>query len=155
MRTSMSVLGLVALLAFVALVQQPGTASASVGWCLDDPTLVVNGRTVHINIGVPSDLRRSVDYVTLVVEVPSNVSASLSGTNAAQGTGILGVRSTLSFTGAIYSGTGPIPVTVTATVNSAVVMPTRLSAWQSSVGDRGDITGISNIPMVLLPISVQ
>ena len=145
----------------VAFVQGASRASAEVTWCLLDPTLVIDGKAVHLNVGVPKDQVKSVSEVTLVVTVPSNVRASLSGTQAANGIGRLGIKTELSPTAPAWHGAGAVPVRVTATVHTApgaqragAPLPTVLSAWQSSVGDLGQTSGTAGRPMTL-PLHVR
>jgi hypothetical protein len=136
------------LLAAIGLVRGPAPALADWVWCWDDPTLTVNGRVVHINTGVPTDQRKLIEHVVLTVVVPEGVSANLSGVNAAQGTGSLRTITVLQYAGT-YSGSGPIPVTVTATVSGPAGVPTMLSAWQASVGDHGQTSGVTGAAMTL------
>ena len=120
----------IALAAFaVALVQQPSRASADLGWCVNDPVLVINGRTVHINVAVPVEHRLLVTRSTLTVVVPANVPAQLSGINATN----FPITIELVRRGT-HSGDGPVRVTAEAVVYGPDGMPTRLSAWQSNVG---------------------
>jgi hypothetical protein len=146
-RTILAAIGAV-MLAGLAMTLRPVPALGDWIWCWDDPTLTVNGLTAHINTGVPWDQRSLVTGTSLVVTVPTNVDAQLSGTNAAQGTGILGTTTQLVRSGT-YSGVGPVPVFVTAIVNGATGIPVKLSVWQASVGDRGERSGFSPEPVEL------
>lgn len=142
-------------LVIVATVQQPSRASAEVTLCITDPTLVVNGEAVHIEVGVPKNQVKSVTGVTLIVEVPAGVRASLSGTHAARGIGRLGIKAELSFVPSAYDGAGPVPVNVTATVAGlSGRVTTTLSAWQPSVGELGHTSGPAGTPLSL-PLAVQ
>jgi hypothetical protein len=135
-------------LAVIGLVRGPAPALADWVWCWDDPTLTVNGRVVHINTGVPTDQRKLIENIVLTVVVPEGVSANLSGVNAAQGTGSLRTITVLQYAGT-YSGTGPIPVVVTAAVTGPAGVTTMLTAWQASVGDRGQTSGVTGTAMTL------
>jgi hypothetical protein len=136
------------LFAVIGLVHGPEPALADWVWCWDDPTLTVNGRVVHINTGVPTDQRKLIDNIVLTVTVPEGVSANLSGVNAAQGTGSLRTITVLQYAGT-YSGSGPVPVTVTATVSGPPDVPTMLTAWQASMGDRGQTSRVTGAAMTL------
>jgi hypothetical protein len=137
------------LVAVASLFHRPAPAAADWVWCWDDPTLTVNGRVVHLNTGVPTDHRQVIESVVLTVTVPAGVTANLSGVNAAQGTGSLRTTTVLQYAGT-YSGSGPIPVQVTATVIGPPGVPTQLTAWQASVGDRGQTAATMGMTMTLV-----
>ena len=125
------------------------------GWGLDcsDPTLTINGKVVHLTVGVPREQVDLVEWVTLEVVVPANARAQLTGVNAAHGVGRLQIQTRLLHTGAPSSGSGPLPVTATATVQlrsgttSGVAIG--LVAWQPSVGHVGQVTGTTGTAMTL------
>ena len=74
------ILGLSALVlaAFAGVVSGGGQAQASWDWCWDDPLVLVQGRILDIQSGVPLSHIRDLDGpVDVKVYVPSNVSAAV------------------------------------------------------------------------------
>lgn len=139
-RMLVAVLALVAGLAF----HLAAPAQAQSDWCWNDPTLVMNGKTVHIGIGAPVSMRNVIFQSSITVVVPTNVDASLSGTNATY----FPTRVTLVQSGT-WDGSGPVPVTVSAVVNVASTVPTGLKAWQSGVGVVTQTNGTGGLAMAL------
>jgi hypothetical protein len=107
----------------------PTPTAAGWVWCWSDPTLVIDGRVVHIDVGVPVDDRQQVTGSTLTVTVPANVTAHLSGVNAEN----FPITVTL-VRGGPWNGKGDIPVTATAVVSAPAGVPTALWAWQAGGG---------------------
>lgn len=146
-RLASAVAVVVFLLAFT--VSGPKRAAADFGWCLDDPTLTVNGRTVHITVAVPQGQQGLVNYTGMLITVPVGVDASVAGANRVQGP--LHVIATVIHGGS-YSGSGPIPVSVQAIVLAPPSVPARLFADQPGVGALGQTTGYA---MSLMSLSLQ
>jgi hypothetical protein len=117
------------------------------GWGLDcsDPTLTLNGTAIHLAVGVPREQAHLVERVTLEVVVPANARAQLTGTNAARGIGSLPIQTRLLHSGAPFTGSGPQPVTATATVHLRPGVTSDVAAglfaWQAGVGAVGQTTG--------------
>jgi hypothetical protein len=128
----------------VAVVQPPTRASAGASWCWGDPVLVIDGKTVHIDVGFPLDQRSFVTTSTLTVTVPANVTASLNLTNAANPS----VKVTLVASGT-WSGAGPVPVQAEAVVHATQRISTGLKAWQASGGPLAESYGTSGTPMTI------
>ena len=115
------------LLTAILLVHPSSPAYADRTWCAKDPTLVLNGTTVHLEVGVPHDQRQAVTGSTLIVVVPRNVTARLSGANAPA----FPITVTLRYEGE-WSGTGAVPVRAHAVVHAPAAVPARLRVWQSN-----------------------
>jgi hypothetical protein len=52
-----------------------GTAhrvQASVWWCWDDPVVHLNGRVIHVRVGVPAPFLEAVSVAEIVLTVPSD-----------------------------------------------------------------------------------
>ena len=127
-----------------ALLWPPRPAFSDMEWCYQDPTLVIEGRTVHFNVGVPRAHLTSVTGSTLTVVVPTNVQARLSGTNAAY----FPITVQLEREG-VWTGTGDIPVRAYATVYAPAGVPTRFVAQQSGTSTVAAMHGTANVPMAL------
>ena len=95
------------LLAFAlvaATVLYPTTGARADDWCWSDPTLVVNGKTVHIDTGGPIAKKTLMRSSTIVVTVPTNVDAQLTGAKT------LNFPMNVSLVRAgVWSGTGAVP----------------------------------------------
>ncbi len=129
-------------LASVALA--PATPTRADDWCWNDPTLSINGRTVHIDVGAPVDKRTLVHASTIVVTVPINVDAQLTGTNSPNfPTDVTLVRA------GTWSGSGAVPVTATAVVDVESDVPAGLKAWQSNSGATWQTSGMGGVTMTL------
>jgi hypothetical protein len=119
-----------ALALFVLTSLTPGgrvsRASAFESWCFDDPVLVVGGQSVHFALGVPEGQRRLIRGSTLTVNVPSNVSVYLAGTNAKNFPIAVSI-----VRGTAWNGHGAIPVSATAMVHGPHGVPTALKSWGS------------------------
>jgi hypothetical protein len=123
-------------LALLATVVRPAApAAASWGWCWGDPTLVIAGQTVHIDLGVPIGDRGYIKGSTLTVVVPAGVDARLTGTNSPN----FPITVTLVHSGR-WSGAGAIPVSATAVVNAPSTVTTSQKAWQSNTGNTVQVT---------------
>src|SRR6266542_7063496 len=82
-RLGWSLVPVVALVACLAgITASPSPTRADLIWCWIDPTLVVNGDAVRIQVGVPLNQQPAVGKAELTVTVPANVTAYLSGTAA-------------------------------------------------------------------------
>jgi hypothetical protein len=119
-------------------------ADASWGWCWDDPTLVIGGQAVHIDLGVPADQRSLIKGSTLTVVVPSNVTAYLAGTNAAY----FPITVTIVRSGT-WNGVGSIPVTAKGVVNGPSTVATGIKAWQAGATWSKVAYGTGGSPMSL------
>lgn len=132
-----------ALVAALALV--PGAASAQMEWCWNDPTLVVNGKTVHINLGAPVDRRTLINNSAVTVTVPENVDAHLTGA------GVLNFPMSVTLLrSGTWSGSGDIPVTVTGTVLITPDTSTGLKTRQSDTGELRQTFGVGGTVMTLV-----
>ena len=142
MRTLTRISLSLALVAVLALA--PGTTSAQLEWCWNDPTLVVNGKTVHINLGAPVDRRTLINNSVVTVTVPENVDAHLSGANTLN----FPMSVTLLRSGT-WSGSGDIPVSVTGTVLITPGTPTGLKTRHSDTGELNQAFGVGGAVMAL------
>ena len=116
------------LLLGVAAVRVP-PARANLAWCWNVPGLVVGGRAVQLKLGVPLGEVATVTGSTLVVTVPAGVPATLAAANAAAFITRLRLDVALATDPSLaYSGTGPVPVRVEATVNAPTSTRTVLVA---------------------------
>jgi hypothetical protein len=73
-RAALAALGGLALVA--AGIVQSRPAGAYELWCFDDPTVLINGRAVHINLGIQADqatILGSLASASIVVHVPQGV----------------------------------------------------------------------------------
>jgi hypothetical protein len=121
---------LVPLLALV-LVLLPAVArpARADDWCWADPTLVINGKTVHLDTGAPLPKKELIRASTVVVTVPVNVDAHLTGVNAPN------FPMTVQLVRAgVWSGVGAVPVTATGVVDAPSDVPTAFKTWQSNTG---------------------
>ncbi len=108
---------------------RPAPVAADWSWCWNDPTLVLPSTTVvHIDLGVPQGQQSLIRGSTLVVTVPANAKVILSGAHAGNN---FPIALTLVQDPTItYSGSGPVPVTVAATINGPAGVPTGLRTWE-------------------------
>jgi hypothetical protein len=132
-----------ALVAGLALAPAGPTRAAD-EWCWNDPTLVINGKTVHIDIGAPVSMKDLIFNSSITVIVPANVTASLSGTNAVN----FPTTVTLVQSGT-WAGTGPVSVTATAVVDVSSSVAAGLKAWQSDIGTVTQTSGVGGVAMTL------
>jgi hypothetical protein len=142
MRTSIRMLLAVLLLSAIAVVQHQAPAFAGVAWCWEDPTLVINGKVVHINLGVPQDQRSLVTRSTLVVTVPEDVPANLSGVSATN----FPIAVTLVRSGT-WDGSSALLVTANAVVYASDDVATALQVWQANTGAGTIVSGTSGTKM--------
>jgi len=142
---------LVVMAALVAgAVLYPAAAGSAEEWCWNDPTLAINGRAVHFQIGAPISKKELVRNTALTVVIPSNVSANLTGA----GNENFPMSVTLLQTGAPWLGFGPIPVSATAVVSVDGSVPTALKVVQANLGEIGGASGLGGVSM-LAPVLVQ
>jgi len=119
-------------------------AHADLIWCFDDPVLVVNGTPVLLKVGVPLDRRGAVVSSSLTVTVPENVTAHLAGASITN----FPIAVTLTRSG-VYSGVGPVPVSVAGLVVASTASPAILQATRPSVGVVAQSVGSAGIPLVI------
>jgi hypothetical protein len=65
-----------ALVSAAVFAARPGEAEARGVWCAGDPAIVVNGNLVSINVHVPLNRLRDIDYVEVVFHVPGNANVT-------------------------------------------------------------------------------
>jgi len=118
-------------------------AQAQVSWCWNDPTLIINGRVVHIDLGVPQSQVGTVTDSTLTVTVPTGVPVTLAAVNAKHFITRLRIDVELVFAELNYDGRGPVPVRAEAVINAPPTTATALKAFQSAnrVLDQTQATG--------------
>lgn len=95
--------------------QAPRTASASAEWCWDDPVILVDGRIVDIRVGLPLRQLLTTRSTTLTIVIPANVQ----GTVLVDDISAFPMSTSISATGAAWSGKGALPITVITDVQSA------------------------------------
>jgi hypothetical protein len=147
MRKLFTVSAAAAMLLGSAAFQQLGHASAQTGWCFDDPTIHINGQTVHVTVAVPMSSKKSVQDVRLVVVLPENVDVKLDGP-AGRPNGPLNTITTIVRSGS-YDGTGAVPMTAYAVVEAPTSTLARLIAQENgfapveSDGNAGQALAVS------------
>jgi hypothetical protein len=132
---------IVGALAWGVTAASPAATDADLVWCFSDPVLVVDGRAIHIDLGVPKEHRDDIVTSSLVVTVPSNVRAHLAGERAA------------NFPIAVERMIGPpqvgdtITITVVGLISGPALMPTVLRVRQSAAGELALVPGRAGAPM--------
>jgi len=112
------------LVALAALWATPRPAHASADWCWDDPVVIVGGRIVDIRVQLPLANLLTMRSTTLTVVVPRNVT----GFVLVDDVSAFPMRTTVSATGSAWNGSGPLPITLQAMVESPVAFNIHLVA---------------------------
>jgi len=142
-----AVLALTALVGVFAARSTPAHADE---WCWNDPTLIVNGRILHIDLGVQRNQVSTVTDSTLVVTVPAGVTATLSGLNATNFVTRLRIDVELVYDPTLtYSGIGPVPVQAVASITAPSTTQTGLKIWAPGSGVLGQTTATGGRSMSL------
>jgi len=144
-RTASITLAIVVLLGLV-VVRPAARVQADDGWCWDDPTLVLNGQTFHIDAGVPQAQRDGVTAVSITIMAPANVRAHLSG----------GTPDTLPTTVNLIrsprrGGSTPAEVTITGVVTGRSGTQVGMRVWRqnASTGILAQTAGTTGHAMTL------
>lgn len=148
MRKLLTLAAMALVLTAVALSARPHTASASGFWCYDDPTVVINGRVAHVELGVPEDQVGAVVGSTLTIVVPKNVNAQVSDANTGVPIGRLKVVVTLVHSNEVWDGVSPVNVSAFGSVVAKASFPASLVA---TINDTpvATATGKTNRPLSL------
>jgi hypothetical protein len=93
-------------------------------WCWDDPIVSVGGHLVDIRTEQPLANLLTMRNTSLTVIIPQNVSGGV----VLNDVSLFPMTTTVSATGPKYSGTGPIPFTVKATVTATKSYQVKLTA---------------------------
>jgi hypothetical protein len=101
-----------------------GQAHADDVWCFDDPVISVNGHLVDVKVEMPLANLLTMRATTLTVVIPKNVS----GFVVLNDISVFPMKTTVSRTGAAWSGHGEVPITVLATVMATTSYATRVIA---------------------------
>lgn len=130
MSKALAALVVAVLLPAALLVAGPAhKAQASEWWCWDDPVLVVDGRAVHVLVGVPRGALGSVSIANVIVTVPNEVDAKLTALTAPR----FPVNATIERAGHRRPD-GSFTVSATVTVQGAGSFPTGLMLTQAGGG---------------------
>jgi hypothetical protein len=112
------------LLALIALALAANPAHAVETWCADDPVVSVGGRLLDSQVQMPVDKLVVMRSASLTVIVPKNVSGAV----IVDDVSAFPMRTTVSSTGPMWSGTGDLPIVIEVAVSSAMDYPIRVVA---------------------------
>lgn len=99
-------------------------AHADFLWCWDDPIVSIQGHLLEIKTGQPLLNLLTMRNTALQIVIPSNVSGSV----VLNDISAFPMQTTISPTGAAWSGKGSIPVTIKAVVTAGVSYSVQLTA---------------------------
>jgi hypothetical protein len=126
-------------------------------WCFDDPVIVVDGQLIDIRVGMPPANVATVRRTTLTVVIPRNVPGAV----VVDDISAFPMTTTVSPTGPIWNGRGPLPLSVRTDVTAASAYPIAVTATPllglgvplvgvfSPLTGTTSGTGTANTPLVL------
>lgn len=151
---------IVSALAMAAL-SSPRQADAYDTWCADDPVVWIGGHVLDIQVQMPVGNLATMRSTTLAVEIPRNVS----GFVLVDDISAFPMKTTVEAKGPNWNGSGPLPITITATVKASTTYEVRVTATPllnsqspmagvartlgSVIGGPAMTTGTSNTTVVL------
>ena len=101
-----------------------GHAGADDIWCFDDPIISVNGHLVDVKVEMPLANLLTMRSTALTVVIPKNVP----GFVVLNDISVFPMQTTISRTGAAWSGHGSVPITVLARVTASKTYAARMIA---------------------------
>src|SRR5581483_2692403 len=112
-------------------------------WCFDDPVVSVNGNLVDIQVQLPLQYLLSMRRTTVTVVIPSNVRGAV----VLNDVSAFPMTTTIAATGPRWSGSGPVPVTIVTSVQSAVSHAVKVQATP--------LANLSRLSLLGRPASTQ
>ena len=125
-------------------------ATASAGWCWDDPLVLVNGRLLDIRVGMPIEYVATMRTTTLTIIIPRNVVGAI----LVHDVSAFPMTTQLAATAPPWNGRGEVPVRIVADVQASTSYPIALVATPLLTGREVlapaiQATGTANTPLSL------
>jgi len=142
-------LAVILLAATAAVPVTPATASA--GWCWDDPVIMVNGQLIGIRVGMLIEYAATMRATTLTIIITRNVSGAI----VVHDVSAFPMTTRIDVTARPWNGRGTIPVTIVVDVQARSNYPIRLVATPMLTGlvasaPAVEATGTANTPLSLV-----
>ncbi|MGI8553644.1 MAG: hypothetical protein ACR2PL_23080 [Dehalococcoidia bacterium] len=133
-----------------ALVQPAMPTRAEEIWCFDDPVVAVNGHLLDIKVEQPLANILTMRSTTITVVIPKNVPGSVTMNDVSA----FPMQTAVSRTGAAWSGSGAIPVTIVTSVSAKSNYPVQVAATPvlnvlGLLGSPSTATGTANTAIKL------
>ena len=127
-----------------------GHARADEVWCFDDPVISVDGHLVDVKVEMPLANLLTMRSTATTVVIPKNVPGSV----VLNDISAFPMQTTISRTGAAWSGHGSLPITILTTVTASQSYPARVIAEADltgllMLGRPATVNGITNTTMHL------
>jgi hypothetical protein len=143
---------LVMVVGIVVRIAPSAAAPARAGetWCFDDPLIAVGGSLVDIQVQLPLDQLVTMRTTTLTITIPQNVAGAV----LVDDVSAFPMHTTVVAIGPLWTGSGALPITITATVVSASSFPMRVVATPLlapgvPLAPPTTATGVSNTPLTM------